>query len=193
MLLADDEESAEIYGAAKDVKQARKVWDVAYNMLRLSPALNKLWKAGTIVVNRQEKKIIYEPTGPLALDTPVPTPFGWTTMGDIKQGDQIFGQDGNVCTVWGVSPIYTERPCYRVTFMSGEVIVASADHLWETDQVTNKNQIHKWGKKSVVTTRDIAQTVHAAGDTTCNHRIRLAEPFWGPDDELPLDPYLFGH
>jgi phage terminase large subunit-like protein len=63
MLIADDEESAEIYGAAKDTKQARKVWDVAYSMLRLSPALNKLWKAGTIVVNRQEKKIIYEPTG----------------------------------------------------------------------------------------------------------------------------------
>ena len=26
----------------------------------------------------------------LALDTPVPTPAGWTTMGDLEPGDQVF-------------------------------------------------------------------------------------------------------
>lgn len=61
LVMGDDEEGAEIYGAAKDVKQARKVWDPAYDMVRLSPVLNDLWKRGVIIVNRQEKKIIYEP------------------------------------------------------------------------------------------------------------------------------------
>lgn len=63
LLIGDGEESAEIYGAAKDRPQARKVWDVALRMLELSPTLNELLAAGTIKVNKQEKKIVYEPTG----------------------------------------------------------------------------------------------------------------------------------
>lgn len=63
LLIADDEESAEIYGAAKDSKQARKVWDVVYRMLQLSPVLNQWWRDGDIRVNLQEKRVIYEPTG----------------------------------------------------------------------------------------------------------------------------------
>ena len=30
----------------------------------------------------------------LALDTPIPTPTGWTTMGDIEPGDMVLGADG---------------------------------------------------------------------------------------------------
>lgn len=63
LVMGDDEESAEIYGAAKDTKQARKVWDVAERMVKLSPVLNPLWARGTIVINVQEKRIIYTPTG----------------------------------------------------------------------------------------------------------------------------------
>ncbi len=58
LLIADDEESAEVYGAAKDVKQARKVWDVAERMVKLSPTLAK-----RLGINKQEKKIFDEQTG----------------------------------------------------------------------------------------------------------------------------------
>lgn len=58
LLIADDEEGAEIYGAAKDTKQARKVWDVAERMVKLSPTLSARLK-----VNKQEKKIYDEQTG----------------------------------------------------------------------------------------------------------------------------------
>ncbi len=58
LLIADDEESAEIYGAAKDVKQARKVWDVAERMVKLSPTLSE-----RLQVNKQEKKIFDEESG----------------------------------------------------------------------------------------------------------------------------------
>jgi phage terminase large subunit-like protein len=30
----------------------------------------------------------------VALDTPIPTPSGWTTMGDLQVGDQVFDVDG---------------------------------------------------------------------------------------------------
>lgn len=63
LLLADGEESAEIYGCAKDTKQARKVWDVAERMVKLSPVLNPLWKSGEITINKNEKRISYERLG----------------------------------------------------------------------------------------------------------------------------------
>lgn len=63
LLMADGEESAEIYGCAKDTKQARKVWDVAERMVKLSPVLNPLWKSGEITINKNEKRISYERLG----------------------------------------------------------------------------------------------------------------------------------
>jgi phage terminase large subunit-like protein len=41
LLVADDEEGAEVYGAAQDREQARKVYDVAERMVELSPHLSK--------------------------------------------------------------------------------------------------------------------------------------------------------
>lgn len=49
LLIADDEEGAEIYGCAVDREQARKVYDVAERMVQLSPLLSsrlKINKAG---------------------------------------------------------------------------------------------------------------------------------------------------
>jgi phage terminase large subunit-like protein len=56
LLVADDEEGAEIYGAAKDRDQARKVFDVAKRMVELSPLLSKrlrIYNAGKRIVDEQ--------------------------------------------------------------------------------------------------------------------------------------------
>ena len=37
----------------------------------------------------------------LSLDTLIPTPDGWTTMGDIKPGDTVFGVEGEIQTEIG--------------------------------------------------------------------------------------------
>jgi len=66
----------------------------------------------------------------LALDTPIPTPTGWTTMGDLRDGDVIFGSDGRPTTVVKAQPVRLGAPCYRVTFEDGTSIVASDDHRW---------------------------------------------------------------
>src|SRR5690348_11763893 len=41
----------------------------------------------------------------LALDTPVPTPRGWTTMGEVQVGDRVFDEHGEPCLVTGVTPV----------------------------------------------------------------------------------------
>ena len=50
----------------------------------------------------------------LALDTPIPTPGGWTTMGAVQVGDPIFGGDGKPYPVIAKSEVHL-KPCYKIT------------------------------------------------------------------------------
>ncbi|WP_207914326.1 replicative DNA helicase [Micromonospora sp. KC213] len=68
----------------------------------------------------------------LALDTPLPTPDGWTTMGEVAVGDRLLAADGTPTTVTAAFDIRYDRPCYEVEFSDGSVIVADAEHLWKT-------------------------------------------------------------
>lgn len=76
----------------------------------------------------------------LALDTPVPTPNGWSRMGDLKPGDVVFDADGKPCNVVAVSPVMIGRRCYDVRFSDGAVITADADHLWVTQTATERGR-----------------------------------------------------
>ena len=58
MLVGDDEEAAEVYGAARDTKQARKVWEPAERMRTLSEELRS-----RLGVNKNEKRIFDLATG----------------------------------------------------------------------------------------------------------------------------------
>jgi DNA segregation ATPase FtsK/SpoIIIE-like protein len=76
----------------------------------------------------------------LALDTPIPTPRGWTTMGEVQPGEQVFDENGQPCTVTAATPVMLGRPCYEVEFSDGTVIVADAEHLWRTSTVAGRQQ-----------------------------------------------------
>ena len=67
----------------------------------------------------------------LALDTPIPsTPQGWTTMGEVRVGGEVFDERGQRCTVTAATPVMHGRPCYEVEFSDGTIIVADEQHLW---------------------------------------------------------------
>ncbi len=57
LLVGDDEESAEVYGAAKDTKQAGKVFEPALRMVQLSPTLSK-----RLTYNKNARRLIDERT-----------------------------------------------------------------------------------------------------------------------------------
>src|SRR5260370_8787075 len=82
----------------------------------------------------------------LALDTPIPTPNGWTTMGDVEVGDEVFDESGRRCTVLAATPVMHGRPCYEVEFSDGTVIVADAEHLWRTYTVSHRGQRGRVGR-----------------------------------------------
>jgi replicative DNA helicase len=66
----------------------------------------------------------------LALDTALPTPSGWTTMGDVAVGDLVLGADGRATLVTRATDVMAGRPCFEVEFSDGSVIVADAEHQW---------------------------------------------------------------
>lgn len=69
----------------------------------------------------------------LANTTPIPTPTGWTTMGELRPGDQVFDDQGRPTNVVAYYPQPDGRECFVVEFDNGERIVADAEHLWEVE------------------------------------------------------------
>src|SRR3990167_5984985 len=66
----------------------------------------------------------------LALDTAIPTPTGWSPLGDLTPGDMVFGRTGYPTAVVAVGKTWQTRPCFRVTFDDRASIVADAEHEW---------------------------------------------------------------
>ena len=50
----------------------------------------------------------------LALDTLIPTPSGFSTMGELGVGDIVFSETGEEIEVIGTSPIWLSCDCYEV-------------------------------------------------------------------------------
>ncbi len=140
----------------------------------------------------------------LALDTPLPTPTGWTTMGEVRVGDLLIDADGTPTRVVAATDVMSDRPCYEVTFDDGSVIVADAQHQWltETRAARKSKQAAAAGTNryrnqrtfpGVRTTEEIAATIRCAtADGRLNHCVATAGALQLPDADLPLDPYALG-
>ncbi|MET8283202.1 replicative DNA helicase [Micromonospora sp. NPDC005174] len=105
----------------------------------------------------------------LALDTPLPTPTGWTTMGEVGVGDQLLAADGRPTTVTHAFDVMHGRPCYEVEFSDGTVIVADAEHLWKTTSRASRRQKPSqqrryWPEESLVRVRAADERYSGAGN-----------------------------
>jgi replicative DNA helicase len=123
----------------------------------------------------------------LALDTPLPTPTGWTTMGDVAVGDQLIGADGLPTAVVAVTEVMHGRPCYEVEFSDGTVIVADGSHQWRTQTRASRRCAE------VRTTEEIAATLRCTtADQKANHSVVNCRPLELPEQELLIPPYSLG-
>ena len=86
----------------------------------------------------------------LALDTPLPTPDGWTTMGWLRAGDRVFDEQGQPCTVLAAHEVRTDRRCYEVLFSDGSTITADAEHLWQVTRFADRQRVGRsaWSRPS---------------------------------------------
>lgn len=124
------------------------------------------------------------------IDSVIPTPSGWTTLGDISVGDTVIDRFGNPVNVTYVSPIEPNPDAYRVTFSDGNCIDADAEHQWYTETL-NEREKRKVG--GVRTTTEIRDTLKSNRQTKAlNHGIPTTKPLNLPEAKLPIPPYTLG-
>jgi hypothetical protein len=120
---------------------------------------------------------------------------GWTTMGELQDGDEVFAPDGQPTKVLTAHPWRRGRPCYRLRLDDGQELIADGDHLWAVQEVTGPGQL----TSRVVSTHDMV----SAGTTDSRPRrvrdrriyrwrIALPAPLQAADTRLPVDPWLLG-
>ncbi|WP_137722955.1 replicative DNA helicase [Prescottella subtropica] len=140
----------------------------------------------------------------LSLDTPLPTPDGWTTMGEVTVGDRLVGADGTPTTVVAATEVMTGRPCYEVEFSDGTVIVADEQHQWLTETRASRRSAQQAATgynryknqrmfAEVRTTADIASTLRCeTADRRINHSVTNTQPLQLPAQEFLVPPYTLG-
>jgi len=124
---------------------------------------------------------------PLALTTPVPTPEGWTTMGEVGTGDYVFDEKGWPVRVLGVSDVLHDRTCYELEFEDGERVVADAQHRWPVGEYSYAGR-----KEHIATTAEMVGRERFTSGKRWRYSIDVCSPVELPDRPLPIHPYLLG-
>lgn len=137
----------------------------------------------------------------LPLDTPIPTPDGWSTMGKLKVGDDVICANGNICQVTHLSDIENNPDAWELFFDDGSSIVCDSEHQWLT--TTRKDRLKIFSKSndtpyfrgSKKNTREIVETIKDG--RYYNHAIVNCSPVDLPkividEDPIPIGPYTLG-
>lgn len=141
----------------------------------------------------------------LALETRLPTPTGWTTMGAVEVGDEVLDEGGRRCRVTYATEVQVGRSCYRVTFGDGTAIVADGEHRWRTWTHGARKAAGRrvqggrgWPARrggcepAVRTTVEIAATLTQGVRGDRNHSVEVAAALDLPEAEVAIDPYVLG-
>lgn len=137
----------------------------------------------------------------LALDTPLPTPTGWTTMKDVQVGDELLGADGRPCRVTFKSEVFYGHDCFEVRADDGASVIADANHLWPV-RLHGEGQYKHTGRpdspgKTGPKTRGVSgirtQTTRFLSRRRSKRpQLAVTAPLDLPDVDLPVDPYVLG-
>jgi hypothetical protein len=142
----------------------------------------------------------------LALDTPLPTPDGWTTMADVQPGDELLGVDGKAAKVVATTPVWEDEDTYEVVFSDGTTITCSGNHEWNTLTARIRNRIrvqcHRddtavdwslwWHLTETYTTREIARTLRTS-TYEHNHAVPIPRGIEGTETAFMVDEYHMGN
>jgi hypothetical protein len=120
------------------------------------------------------------------LDARVLTPNGFVAMGEIVEGDDVIGANGQPCKVLGVYP-QGVKEVYEVTFRDGSKTHCCDDHLWFT---ATCNERTRGLAGAVRTLADIRQSLRYG--THFNHAVPRVKAVQFAEQELPIDPWLLG-
>jgi LAGLIDADG DNA endonuclease family protein len=136
-----------------------------------------------VVRDRHGKYRILDVKG-LALTERIPTPTGWTTMGEVSVGDTVFDAYGKPCEVTLKSEV-KRIGTYLVRFDDGSTVVCDSEHIWWTAAGREP------GEPTPKSIGEVIRTLRNAKGSA-HHRIPVTGPLDLPEVDLPIDPYLLG-
>lgn len=183
-----------IYGLPLASEEEHLIWsgfqgeahidDLGYqtHVNKIVPYSPKAFREAWLIVGRRGSKA-------LDISTPIPTPSGWTTMGQLKEGDQIFAPDGSPTTITSITPVMEGKECFRLIFSDREEIIADAEHNWE---VWDKSQRkHGSSRTKVLKTFEMAENFQTPSGES-RYAIYNALPWQYPEKVQEIPPYLLG-
>ena len=124
----------------------------------------------------------------------LPTPNGYTCVGDIKVGDYVYDENGYPVKVIGVYP-QGKKHLYEAVFSDGTHVPCNDEHIWS---VRGRWSHRKDGSYQNMTLRELMDAgIHreqARGDGSAvnNWFIPVNGPLHREEVQLPLDPYVLG-
>lgn len=122
---------------------------------------------------------------PYSRKIPSPSATGYTLMGDLKLGDDIFDAHGNITKVISIFE-QGERDVYRLTFQDGRTAYCAKEHLWMV-----KN--HKNGAWKTIMLKDMLEGfVDSQQGKSLKYYIPKCCPVNYNKQDVPLDPWVLG-
>ena len=104
---------------------------------------------------------------------------GYFKMGDVKVGDKVYGDDGELHNVAGVYP-QGKLDVWKVTFNDGSSVKCSKDHLW-TVKIAGK--IYTLTLEEIINNRKYCKR---------DIFIPMCKPLNFPEKELIISPFMLG-
>lgn len=126
----------------------------------------------------------------LSLDTKIPTPKGFTTMGDLHVGDTVFNEEGQPVQVLRVYD-HESLDMYKVTFVDNTSVVCCKDHLWYMKEHAERSYkvkntdwlVHGGGSSPLSSNRP---------NTIKTYEIPKCKPVQFEHRDVYLDPWALG-
>lgn len=126
------------------------------------------------------------------ISEPVLTKDGWKPMGEIKVGEQVFGDDGRLHNVVGVYP-QGVKDVYKVTFLDGTSTRCGKDHLWKVYTKKQRENMRKYGDErfKILTLKEIMKDYKTKSGY--KYSVPINKPIqFNNNEKLPINPYSLG-
>ena len=130
----------------------------------------------------------------------VPTPTGWTTIGELRVGDYVLDEHGKPTKVVAKSPVWN-IPLVKVVFNDGAEVICPEAHEWVTLDFKEAGRARRliegdwrngWSYGHTRETREIMSSLRHGKQNQANHHVPINAPIVGQEANLLIDPYVLG-
>jgi hypothetical protein len=118
------------------------------------------------------------------------TPNGWTTMGELQIGDEVFSEKGTTTKVINIFE-QGEKDVYKITFTDGSSTECELNHLWKV----KKGGMGRNGKEKLWKIKTLKEIIEDHGMNPVSdkaYRIPLTQPVEFKENKHYIDPYTLG-